>query len=157
MTKVREPVSIENTLMAVIGRMTIERAAEVTGRKPHYLLALTDPEKKDAVLNVVDLEALDLEAHAQWGEGFPLFEALGRRLDSSKAERFADQAAIAEIACRHAKEAGEASAAMIRASMSSDPRVIRNALREAEESDAATDAAVAILREALRRAEEGPP
>ncbi|RSV15174.1 hypothetical protein CA235_09565 [Sphingomonas sp. ABOLF] len=155
MTKPQEPVSIENALMAVIGRMTIERASEVTGRKVHYLRALTDRDKP-TVLNVADLETLDLEAHALWGEGFPLYEALGRRLDSSKAERFPDQIAIARAAAKHAKEAGEASAAMIQASLSTDPRVLRDALREAEESDAAADEAVAVLREALRRATEGP-
>jgi hypothetical protein len=155
MTKLREPVSIENTLMAVIGRMTIERAAEVTGRKAHYLLALTDP-ARDTVLNVADLEALDLEAHARWGEGFPLYEALGRRLDSSKAERFVDQAAIGRAAANHAKEAGDATAAMILAAGSTDPRLIEDALREAEQSDAAADACVAVLRAALDRAREGP-
>ncbi|MFZ3485309.1 hypothetical protein [Sphingomonas sp. 3-13AW] len=155
MTKLREPVSIENALMSVLGRMTIERAAEVTGREVHYLYALADPDKP-TVLNVADLEALDLEAHASWGEGFPLYEALGRRLNSSKAERFTDQVEISRVAAIHAKEAGEASAAMILATMSSDPRVLREALRQAEESDAAADAAVTVLRDALRRATEGP-
>lgn len=155
MTRPRDPVSIENTLMAVLGRMTIERASEVTGREAHYLRALTNPDKPN-ILNVADLEALDLEAHASWGEGFPLFEALGRRLDSAKAERFVDQVEIARVAAVHAKEAGEASAAMILATTSSDPRVLREALRQAEESDAAADAAVAVLRDALRRATEGP-
>jgi hypothetical protein len=155
MTKLREPVSIENTLMAVIGRMTIERASEVTGREIHYLRALTDPDKP-TILNVADLEALDLEAHASWGEGFPLFEALGRRLDSAKADRFADQVEIARVAAVHAKEAGDATAAMILASGSTDRRVLENALREAEQSDAAADTCVAVLRAAVARAREGP-
>ena len=160
MTKLREPVSIENALLLTLGRLTIERAAEVTGRQPHYLRAASDPDKPDQLLSVRDMELLDLASHADFGDGFPLYEALGRRLESSAAERFADQAAIGRACMAVAKETGDATAAMIAASLpgASIPE-LETALRELEEADASTDGAIAVVRSALNhaRAELRPP
>ena len=156
MTKQRAPMSIENTLRIVVGQLE-DRAAAVTGRQQSYLAECTD-ESKPQLLTVRDMELLDLEHHAQFGRGFPIFEALGRRLDSARAERFVDEAAIARAAIEHARESGEASAALIAATLPSNNSVetLTNALRELEQSDAATGAAISIVREALARARDAP-
>ena len=155
MTKLREPVTIENALLLVVARLTPERAAEVTGRDAAYLRVLHDPDRREQ-LTVRDLELLDLEHQAQFGEGFPLYEALGRRLESSAAERFADQAALGRATMAVAKECGEAMAAMIAAGLpGADRKTIEEALRQLEEADASTDAAIAVFRNALAR--DGPP
>jgi hypothetical protein len=155
MTKLREPISMENALYTVLGLITIERAAAVTGREPHYLRAAADPDK-DQQLTVRDLELLDLEAHAQHGRGFPLYEALGRRLDCARAERFVDEAAIGRATMEHAREAGEATAALVAATLPTNNSVetLTTALRELEQSDAATGNAIAIVRQALARARD---
>lgn len=155
MTKLREPVSMENALYLVLGSITIERAAEVTGREPHYLRAAADPDK-DQQLTARDLELLDLEAHAQHGRGFPLYEALGRRLDCARADRFVDEAAIARSLIELLRENGEATAAMAAVTLPSNNSIeaLTTALRELEQSDAATGAAIAIVRQALAHARQ---
>ena len=147
MTKVRNPVTIENTLYAVLGRISIERASEVTGRAESYLRALSDPDKRER-LTIEDAIALDLEHRARGGDGFPLYETYGRIMDSVAAERFADAAAIGRIAVIVAKEAGEATAALIEASLpGAGPDKLETALRELEQSDDAGHAAIALLRD----------
>ncbi len=155
MTKLREPVSLENALYSVLGSIKIERAAAVTGREPHYLRAAADPDK-DQQLTVRDLELLDLEAHAQHGRGFPLYEALGRRLECARSERFVDEVAIAGALIELLRESGEAGAAMAAATMPTNNNVetLTTALRELEQSHAANGDAIAIVRQALARARD---
>lgn len=152
MTKPRTPMSIENTLRIVLGQIEIERAAEVTGRRCAYLSDCTD-ESKDQLLTVRDLELLDLEHHAQFGHGFPLFEALGRRLESAHAERFVDEAAIARVAVDFVLENGQAGAALFATTIPSNDRVatLTTALRELEEADGVTNNAITLVRQALSR------
>ena len=69
MTKQREAVTVENTLYRVLGTLTIERAAEVTGRAESYLRALSDPDKRDR-LTIEDAIKLDLEYRAGGREGY---------------------------------------------------------------------------------------
>lgn len=51
-------MTIENTLYRVLGEITIERAAEVTGRSLNYLRSLTDPNKRER-LTIEDSRMLD--------------------------------------------------------------------------------------------------
>ena len=156
MTKVRPPVSIENALYRVLGDVTIERAAEVTGRAEHYLRALSDPDKREQ-LTVRDLELLDLEHNARRAEGFPLFEALGRRLQTARAERFADAAANGRNAIALARESGEATAALMEAAIDGgDPKLLERALRELEDAHVVSSSAIACVRDQLARARDGP-
>lgn len=157
MTKVRPPVTIENTLYRVLGELGIENAAAATGRKDHYLRAVSDPDKVDQ-LTVVDLIKLDVAYRASGQPSLPLFETVGRILEAELAGRFADEAATGKLTADFAKEAGDATAAMILASQpGATCRELEAALREAEEADHAADAAVAHLRDRLRRARDGPP
>lgn len=151
MTKVRPPVTMENALRLALGRLEIEEAATITGRRPAYLQNCTD-EAKAEQLTVKDLRLLDLAHRDRFGGGFPLFEALGRLLEADAAERFADHAAIGVATATVATEAGEAVAAMVLASQAgSGAPALENALRQLEEADASVDNAIPILRQALAR------
>lgn len=160
MTKLREPVSIENALHLVLGELRIEVAAEVTSRTAAYLRAATDPENRQE-LTVRDQELLDQAHDARFGRGFPLFEALGRRMECARSERFADAAAIGAAAVDLARESGQASAALFDAALDAgrDPRKLTQALREAEDVDRAAGTAVATLKAAIANARppEPPP
>lgn len=157
MTLLRDPVTIENTLFTVLGELTVELAAELTGRHVGYLNNLTHPGRRET-LSVRDLEILDLAYAKATGKGMPLFEALSRRLESAQADLFADARAIGETAGRLAKEGGEAAAALIEAALSNgNPDKLKAALRECEQSDAVNDHAIAQLRQALKRHEQQPP
>lgn len=157
MTKLREPVTLENTLFLVLGRLTIERAAEVVGCSTHHLRALSDPDKRER-LTIDDAIKLDLAHRADAGEGYPLFETYGRLLDAASAERFADADALGRLTVKVAREAGEATAALVAATRpNATVQDLEHALRELEGSDEVTDAAIAHVREMIRRARDGPP
>lgn len=131
---------------------------ELTGRSEGYLTALTLPTRRER-LSFRDAEILDLAYHQKTGQGFPLFEAYGLRLESAGAGRFAEAAAIADLARKAAKEGGEAIAALVDAAMSNgDEAVLKNTLRELEEADVVTTAAIGAVRQALvnARARDGP-
>jgi hypothetical protein len=156
MTKPRPPVSIENTLLRVLGEITIERAAEVTGRAESYLRALSDHDKREFI-TARDIELLDLEHNAQRGEGFPIYEALGRRLQTARAERFTDAAANGRNAIALARESGEAIAALMAAVIDAgDPKLLEHALRELEDAHVVSASAISCVRDQLARANGGP-
>lgn len=162
MTRLRDPITVENTLNLLLGTITIERAAEVTERSAGYLRAVSNPDTRER-LALEDAIKLDLEWRAQGNEGYPLYETYDRMLQTSAAERFASAAVIGRLACLVAKEAGEATAALVEASLpGADVRQWRRALRELEEADQANGPAMALLRELIDqdlrpRALEPPP
>lgn len=157
MTKERAPLSIENALRRVLGQLELERAAELTGRSESYLHALTDPDRREC-LAVPDLEALDLAHHEQFGTGFPLFETLGRRLGTARAERFADLAAIGGHARGIAKEHAEALDAMLAASLSGRPdaRALSRTLQELEDLARAVTDGMTTVRCAIAHLSAAP-
>jgi hypothetical protein len=156
MTVPRDPVTIEDKLLHVLGTLTLKVAAEVTGRHQGYLNALTHPDRRET-LAVRDLELLDLAYAKQTGAGFPLTEALLRRMESNQANQFADAREIGRLGGAIAKEGGEAAAACIDAALSNgDPEKLKAALRELEQSDEVTDRAIAMIRQVLARARDGP-
>lgn len=162
MTKLREPVSVENTLNLLLGTITVERAVAVTGHQTGYIRNLSNPDTRER-LSFDDAVKLDLEWRVQGNEGYPLFETYERILQNEAAERFADATAIGRLACLVAKEAGEATAALVAASMpGADRGVWKKALRELEEADQANAPAMALLRELIDQADrpraiEQPP
>lgn len=162
MTKLRPPVTVENTLNLLLGTITIERASEVTGRSTSYLRVLSNPDTRER-LALEDAVKLDLEWRAQGNEGYPLYETYDRLLETSAIERFANSASIGRLTCLVAKEAGDATAALVEASIpgAGVPEWER-ALRELEEADQANGPAMALLRELIDQAKrpralEPPP
>lgn len=153
MTKLRDPVTIENTLNLLLGTVSIERAVEVTGRAPGYIRNLSNPDTRER-LSLEDAISLDLEWRAQGNEGYPLLETYDRILNSKIIDRFADSTALGRLACLVAKEAGEATAALIAASLpGAGPKNWKDALRELEQADQANGPAMAVLRELLDQAD----
>ncbi len=151
MTKLREPVTIENTLNLLLGTITVERAVEVTGRAAGYIRALSNPTTRER-LALEDAIKLDLEWRAQGNDGYPLFETFDRILQSEACERFADATAVGRLACLVAKESGDATAALVAASLpGAGVEEWSKALRELEEADQANAPAMATLTELIER------
>ena len=158
MTKARPPLSIENALHKVIGELSIEYAAEVTGRQAHYLRALTDPDKEREQLTVRDMIKLDL-AHREAGlVGAPLFETVARILKAADAEIFSDAHQLAKIAARVIREGGDAHVALFSASRPGvTDKQLQSTLRELEESHAETATAIAAVSSILQNRHAQPP
>ena len=151
MTKVRPPVTIEQALFRVLGELGPARAAEVTGRAPGYLTSLSDQDTRFQ-LSVKDALALDLAFAAERAEVsaavHPIFEAYGLLIEAGRADRFGTAEALQRSAVDVARENGEACAALIRAAfVHATPADRDAALRELEESHAATTAAIALLKQ----------
>jgi hypothetical protein len=156
MTKVREPVTIENTLYAVLGAITIERAAEVTGRATSYLRSLTDPDKRER-LTIEDAIQLDLEYRAQGNQGFPLLDTYIRMIEAGQQDRFADEHALGQLTCDYVRETGQASAALVAAQLpGASLQCLEAALRELEDADSVAAPTIAHLQGRIRRARDGP-
>ncbi|MGY2732364.1 hypothetical protein [Sphingomonas sp. UYP23] len=141
MTKERRPVTIENTLFKVLGKITIERAAELTDREPGYLRSLSDPNSRYRIC-VEDAVLLDVEYRAQGGLNFPLYETYGQLLEAANAERFSDAAALHLQAVEVIREGGQAHAALVTASLpgatEADKRAAAKELEEAADAISAT-------------------
>jgi hypothetical protein len=156
MTKVRPAMSIENTLCDVLEELKLDRAAQVTGRSADYLRALSDHQRREQ-LTVRDLELLDRAHDDQHGTGFPLFQALGRRLETARTDRVVDAAALRTHAVDLARENGEALSAVIEAALASgNVSSLEHALRQQEEAHCASTATLATLRDCLAHARNGP-
>jgi len=156
MTKVREAVTIENTLYRVLGTLTIERAAAVTGRAESYLRALSDPDKRER-LTIEDAIALDLEYRAGGREGYPLLDTYARIVEAAAEVKFAEEHATGRLTLDFVKEAGEASCALITAQLpGASLHDLQTALREVEQADNASATVIAHLQARIRRARDGP-
>lgn len=156
MTKLRPPVSIENTLYRVLGELGIEHAAAATGRAESYLRQLSNPDTREQ-LTVRDMILLDDACRLAGDPTRPLYTTVGLLLDAAGAERFADSAAIGRDAQQVAREAGEATAAVFAAALDTtgDAKIRDEALRQAEEAHEAFGTAISTLR--ASRPRDGPP
>ena len=152
MTKRRAPLTVENALFKVIGQISIERAAEVTGREPSYLRSMSDPDSRYC-LSVENAVALDIEYQATGGIGAPIYETYGLLLNAAQAERFAQGHNLARHASEVIRECGEAGSALVVASMpGADARDQREAKREIEEAIASLTVALPLVDRLMREA-----
>ncbi|MBB4152927.1 hypothetical protein GGQ80_000815 [Sphingomonas jinjuensis] len=157
MTLERDPLTMENELNLVLGEIGMERAAAITGRAPGYLRNLSHPDRREQ-LTARDMFLLDIEHDARFGRGYPLFEALGRQLQTARAARFADSAAIAHHSADLARENGEAIGALIAAGFApGDDKALAEALRQVEDVHRVASAAMATIHAALGRTADPPP
>ncbi len=156
MTKVRDAITIENTLYRVLGEITIERAAEVTRHSTSHLRALTDPAKRER-LTIDDAIALDLEYRAQGNVGFPLLDTYMRMVEAAACDRFAEEHCLGRLTFDYVREAGEASAALVAAMLpGATVQVLEAALRELEHADSVAAPTIANLQNRIRRARDSP-
>lgn len=146
MTKLRSAFTVENALFRVLGAITIERAAEVTGRDTHYLRSMSDPDSRYR-LSVDDAIKLDLEYRSTANcEGMPIYEAYGRLLELAAAERFSDAEKIRSAAADVIREGGEAHVALVcAAAPNATPEARRHAAREVEEAIGALNRTIPLL------------
>jgi len=116
MTKQRLPLSIEQGLARIAGHLPggYDRMGEICARQPHTVRAWGDPDKEDDIPLGCAI-ALDLAFQAEGGEGSPLFETYGAKLDLADATRFSDQHRLLDYAQGVIKEGGEAHAAIVAA------------------------------------------
>lgn len=156
MTKQRHPLTIENALYKVLGALSIERAAEITGKEMGYLQSLSNPDNRYR-LTCEDALLLDAEHAAQFGER-PIHTAMGVILDARDAAQFAERAQLARLSVPVIKEAGEASAALVAATLAgAGPRELVDFIRQAEESIAETTRAIGVAKSMLDTSQQRPP
>lgn len=155
MTKQRPPLSIENALFQVLGRIGIDAAADLTGREASYLRSLSDPDNRYR-LTCEDALTLDDAHQALTGER-PIYETMGLMIEARNATRFADVAELRRKAVSVVLEAGQAHAALIAATCDgADEKDLLNFIREAEQSVGETTGAIAAAK-AMLDARQHPP
>lgn len=157
MTKLRDPGTIEDAANRVIGKVTMAKAVEATGRSADYLRALTDQDKRYN-LTVVDAVALDIAHIAAGGEGAPIYETYGVQMRAAHAERFSDGYRFAKLVTKVVKEFGEAGAALVAACLpGSDEDDDREAAKESQEALEALQEAIIFLRNRRTADAQAPP
>lgn len=136
MTKNRTPLSIEQALQRIAVQLPggVEEMARVANRQPGTVRAWMDPDRPEQVALECAIE-LDLAYRAEGGEGSPLYEAYGTRLDLAAASRFAENYHLLDRLHSVIKEGGEAHAAIVAAARpGATPADRRTAFREAAEA-----------------------
>lgn len=155
MTKVRDPLSIEQALRDVIDAITMPRAAEVTGRTAGYLRELSDPDKRGD-LTCRDAVLLDAEHELLLGTR-PISDMLRAQLDARRPDVIAGTAALLEVTIEMVRESGDAHAALIAATApGATPATRRHAIREVLQAVAAKRRSLPILRSMLRSQPQAP-
>lgn len=133
MTKLRGPLTYDAALARIAGLVGWSAMATATDRADRTVRNWGDPDASESC-PIECAELLDLAFQAAGGEGAPMFETYARRLDVARAERFADERQLSICTSTVAREAGEAVAALITASMpGGSERDRTHALREVEQ------------------------
>lgn len=133
MTKLRGPLSYDSALARIAGVIGWPAMATATGRADRTVRNWGDPDAPESC-PIECAELLDLAFQAAGGDGAPMFETYARRLEIARAERFADERQLSIFTSTVAKEAGEAVAALITASLpGGSARDRTNAAQQVEE------------------------
>lgn len=136
MTKLRAPLSFGGALARVAGIIPGDYAAmgRIAGCSAALVRAWGDPDKRERMPIEAAL-AFDLAYREAGGDGAPIFEAYGKRLDAAGLDWFGDQVALGKHAAQLIRECGEAEAAVVLAAQpGSTARDRANAVREIEEA-----------------------
>jgi hypothetical protein len=146
MTKQRAPLTFERALTRIADVLDWPKIAEIAGKDVRTVRNWSDPDTSAGVTLDVALR-LDVAYRAAGGEGAPLFQCYGLRLEADTATACADQRDLADTAAIAAKEAGEAISATIVAAQPGATREQRaRAQLEIEESVTALQNTLAKLR-----------
>lgn len=137
MTKQRKPYTPQSALTHIADRVGWDRLAEISGKAVRTVLDWSDPDTSAGV-SLIHAIAFDLEFQAAGGDHAPLHDAYAARLHAERETRFADAVELSRRTEVVAKETGEATSALIRASRPGATRADRaEALREVEEAEIA--------------------
>jgi hypothetical protein len=149
-TKVRAPLTFELAMAKIAGEIGWEKIADISGQAVSTLYNWSNPDSQPTAGDSVSLSlALKLDAayRAAGGEGAPLLQCLGLKLDAETLVAIADSAAIVRSIATAAKEGGEAIAASIAAAQpGASPQERARAELELEESIAAQTNTLVSLR-----------
>ena len=156
MTLVRAPLSTEGAFDLVIGVLTIDVAAQRTGRDVAYLRAISTPTNAQRLL-LDDAVALDA-AYAEFTPGhYPLFESYRLRLQLAGSAAMRDAVELGRLAAKCVREGGEGCAALVEAALpGASDRDLERAIGELEQGRNADAEAIGGLREVLRRRRGAP-
>lgn len=155
MTTACEPLSIEQTLRDVVEAISIARAAEITGRTPHYLRALSHAHKREQ-LTCRDVVLLDTEHDRMFGTR-PLIDMLRMQVDARQSSVANAKAALAGATIEAVRESGEAAAALIAALAPDATDATRDAaMREVIQALNAKRRIIPILRALMKRQPQPP-
>lgn len=142
MTKRRQPLTLAAALTRIADIVGWDEMAEATRRRPSMVRAWADPDRREEV-PLRDAIQLDRAYQASGGAGAPLFEVYADRLDIAGTYMPAEAIALVSHAGRVVRECGEATDALITASLAKgDARARAEAQRQVEE-------AIEVLRRAL--------
>lgn len=137
MTKLRPPLSVGAALARIAGLIPGDYAemARLTGKRGDSLVrAWGDPARRERI-PLEDAITLDLAYRRAGGQGAPLFECYGAKLDAEGVSWFADEIALARHAATLIRECGDAEAAVVLAAQpGATARDRQHALREIEEA-----------------------
>lgn len=147
MTKLREPVSIENTLRLIAKQLPGEMAAmaEAVDRAPSSVNSWADPAARE---RLPLWAAIKLDAACdRAGLGQPLFELYELELALAREDAFACSIAFAKQTCALIREASEAAEAMVCYMPSSASEAEKvNAIRQLEDVVRVATRGIAMLR-----------
>ena len=145
MTKLRPALSFELALAKIAGLIGWDKASDIVGQRERTVRNWSDPDTQAGVRLDAALK-LDIAYRAAGGEGAPMFQCYALRLEADCAEAMACKDALAASAGEAAREAGEATAALIAASRPGATEADRQiAIRETEEAIGAFTASLAKL------------
>lgn len=150
MTKRREPLTYQLTLTEIAGRIGWDRCAAICGVTERAVRYWSDPDCETEI-RLIDAERLDRAFMEHGGDHAPFHRLNALRLDL--AGRDGPDHCLAAVAGKAAKETGEAVAALITASSSSDPRARRRARQEVHEAIESLTDGLATLDQ--KEAEDG--
>ncbi|KQM21932.1 hypothetical protein [Novosphingobium sp. Leaf2] len=143
MTKVREPLTYEWTLTRIAARIGWDRCAAICGVTSERTVRYWSDPDCEKEIRLIDAERLDRAFMDHGGDHAPFHRLHALRLDI--AGRDGADHSLAAVAGKVAKEGGEAVAALITASSSSDARLRRRARQEVHEAiESLTDGLAAL-------------
>lgn len=156
MTLRRETLTVEEALDRVLAALTMKTATEATGRKEHYLRALSHPRKREK-LTVIDLIRLDT-AHLLVDGTTPIFETVGTILKAAQAGMFADEAHLSAMSMTMLRENSEAEIAVFGCTQpNADPDSWRNAKKQLADAIPIMTRILAFVRKKGASRATGPP
>lgn len=134
MTIIRKPATFEKALQDISGLLGWDGCADVLGKSESHLRKLGTPDT-DRELSIRDAVRLDAAYRRSGGEGAPLLECYGLKLDIDMPGAPACTDTMLSGAQKVAKESGEAVAAIIELSRNvHDPKALTGALKEIEDT-----------------------
>lgn len=156
MTKAREPLTYQHTLLSIAQLIGWDRCAAICGVRSVETVRLWSDPDCETEIRMIDAERLDRAFMEYGGDHAPFHRLHALRLDLAARETV-DQCLV-ELAGEAAKETGEAVAALIKSITCRDVRTSRRTRQEIQEAiDTLTDVLAALDNRDKARAKGDRP